>query len=102
MFNQMKQMYEMKKKFEEVQKQLAQVKVEKSNFSKTLSVKANGTQKLESLSIDANYLSADKKADLENALVKLINEALEDAQKSSAQQAASLMQNLKGLNIPGM
>jgi DNA-binding protein YbaB len=95
-------MYEMKKKFDEVQKQLELIKVEKSNFTKTLAVKANGTQKLESITIDTSYLSADKKSDLEASLVKLINDALTEAQKKSAEQAASLMQGLKGLNIPGL
>jgi DNA-binding protein YbaB len=101
MFNQMKQMYEMKKKFDEVQKQLETLKVEKTNFTKSLSVKANGTQRVESISIDSSWLSADKKSDLENGLVKIINDALQDAQKTGAMKAAELMKQ-SGLNIPGL
>jgi|GEM_PF-433597 len=102
MFNQMKQLYEMQKKAKELQRQLENIKIEKSNFSKTLSVKANGAQRLESLTIDTGYLASDKKADLEKSLVKLINDALEDSQKQTATQAASLMKDFKGLNIPGL
>jgi DNA-binding protein YbaB len=101
MFNQMKQMYEMKKKFDEVQKQLETLKVEKTNFTKSLSVKANGTQRVESITIDSSWLSADKKSDLENGLVKIINDALQDAQKTGAMKAAELMKQ-SGLNIPGL
>jgi len=102
MFDQMKQLYEMQKKAKELQRQLENIKVEKNNFSKTLSVKANGAQRLESLTIDSGYLTPDKKSDLEKSLVKLINDTLEDTQKQSASQAAALMKDFKGLNIPGM
>lgn len=101
MFNQMKQMMEMKKKAEELQAQLATIKVEKSNFFKTVTVRANGAQKLEAVTIDTSLLNAAKKDDLEKALVKVVNDALEEAQKKSASQAAAMMQGLKGL-IPGL
>ena len=102
MFNQMKQLYEMQKKAKELQRQLENIKVEKTNFSKTLTVNANGAQRIENITIDTGYFSPDKKSDLEKSLVKLLNDALEDAQKQSAMQAASLMKDFKGLNIPGL
>ena len=102
MFNQMKQLYDMQKKAKELQRQLEAIKVEKTNFSKTLAVKANGAQRLENITIDSGYFNPDKKSDLEKSLVKLINDALEDAQKQSAMQAATLMKDFKGLNIPGL
>jgi DNA-binding protein YbaB len=102
MFNQMKQLYEMQKKAKELQRQLENIKVEKNNFSKTLTVSANGAQRIENLTIDTGYFSPEKKSDLEKSLVKLINDALEDAQKQSAMQAAALMKDFKGLNIPGL
>jgi DNA-binding protein YbaB len=101
MFNQMKQLYEMQKKAKELQRQLESIKVEKNNFSKTLAVKANGAQRIEAITIDTSYLAVDKKSDLEKSLLKVINEALEDSQKQSATQAAALMKDFKGLNIPG-
>jgi len=100
MFNQMKQLYEMQKKAKEIQRQLEGIKIEKTN--KNLTAKVNATQKVESLTIDSSYLTPDKKNDLEQTLVKLINEALEEAQKKSASQAAEMMKGLQGLNIPGL
>jgi len=102
MFNQMKQLYEMQKKAKEIQKQLENIKIEKSNFSNSLTVKVNGAQKMESLTIDSSYLNEAKKADLEKSIVKLVNDALEDAQKQSATQAAAMMKGLQGLGIPGL
>jgi len=102
MFNQMKQLMEMKKKADELQKQLAGIKVERSNSSGTLRVTVNGAQQLESISLEATWMSPDKKEALEKSLVSVINEAFGEAQKKSASQAAALMQGLKGLNIPGL
>ena len=102
MINQMKQIYEMQKKAKELQRQLSNIKTDKTNTSRSLSVRANGAQKIESISIDPSWLSADKKEALETSLVQLINEAFEDTQKQSASQAAALMKDLKGLGIPGL
>ena len=54
------------------------------------------------MKIDPVWLAAEKKTDLERALVSLVNEAFEAAQKQSASQAAALMKDLKGLGIPGL
>src|SRR5690348_12540410 len=102
MLNQMKQIYEMQKKAKELQRQLESVKVEKSNTSRSLTVRVNGAQKLESIQMDPAWLAADKKAALETSLVQLVNDAFEEAQKKSASQAAALMKDLKGLGIPGL
>ena len=102
MFNQMKQLYDMQKKAKELQRQLETIKVEKSRPDGTLSIVVNGVQKIETLRIDPAWLAEGKKADLERALVSLVNEAFEAAQKQSASQAATLMKDLKGLGIPGL
>ena len=98
----MKQLYDMQKKAKELQRQLESIKVEKSRSDGTLSVSVNGAQKVESMKIDPVWLAAEKKTDLERALVSLVNEAFEAAQKQSASQAAALMKDLKGLGIPGL
>ena len=102
MFNQMKQLYDMQKKAKELQRQLAAIKIEKSNASRSLAVEVNGAQKVESIQIDPSWFSPDKKAALESSLAELINEAFEAAQKQSAAQAATLMKDLKGLGLPGL
>lgn len=102
MFNQMKQLQEMQKKAKALQRQLESIKKERSNSSNTLGVTVNGAQRLESIRIEDSWFSADKKQALETSLVQLINEAFEEVQKQSAMQAASMMKDLKGLNIPGL
>ena len=44
----------------------------------------------------------DKKAALESSLCQVINDAFSEIQKKTASQAAALMKDLKGLNIPGL
>jgi len=98
----MKQLYEMQKKAKELQRQLESIKVEKSSSGGAIQVRVNGGQKLEAVTIDPSWLTAEKKTSLEKTLVDLVNTAFEEAQKQSASQAASLMKELKGLGIPGL
>lgn len=102
MFNQMKQLRDMQKKANDLQKQLQAIKHEKTNSSGTLAVIVNGAQKVESLRIEPSWFSADKKQALETALTSLINDAFGEIQKETAMKAASMMKDLKGLGIPGL
>lgn len=102
MFNQMKQLYEMQKKAKDLQKQLEAIKIERTNSSKTIGATVNGAQRLESLRIEPSWLTPEKKNALETSLVQVINDAFNDIQKQTAAQAATLMKDLKGLNIPGL
>jgi|SRR5579864_4003239 len=102
MKDQMKQLYEMQKKAKDLQKQLEGIKSEKSNSSQSLAVTVNGAQKLESIRIDSSWFTPEKKNALETSLVQLINDAFQEIQKQTAAQAANLMKDLKGLNIPGL
>jgi DNA-binding protein YbaB len=101
MHNQMKQVMEMQKKAKELQKQLEAVKIEKTNSSRSLGLMVNGAQKVESIRIDPGWFTLERKSALETSLVQLINEAFQDAQRQTAAQAASLMKDLQGLNLPG-
>ena len=102
MLNQMKQLMEMKKKAEELQRQLTKIKVERGNASNTLKATVNGAQRVESISIDASWFDPQKKDALERSMLEVINGAFDDVQRKAAMETASLMQGLKGLNIPGL
>src|SRR5690242_12567089 len=102
MFNQMKQLQEMQKKAKELQKQLEAIKQERTNSSRSLAVTVNGSQRVEALRIDASWFTPEKKAALESSLAQLINEAFDEIQSKTARQAASLMKDFKGMNIPGL
>ena len=102
MYNQMKQLYEMQKKAKDLQKQLEAIKIERTNSSKSIGVIVNGSQRVESLRIEPSWFTPEKKNALETSLVQLINDAFNEIQKQTAAQAATLMKDLKGLNIPGL
>ncbi len=102
MFDKMKQLYDMQKKARALQEQLEGIKVEKASKDGTLTLRMNGTQKVETITIDPSWLTADRKAKLETTLCQLINDGMTDIQKTTAAQAAELMKDLKGLNIPGL
>jgi DNA-binding YbaB/EbfC family protein len=102
MFNQMKQIQEMQKKAKELQRQLESIKVERTNSSRSLAVTVNGAQRVESIRIEPSWFGLEKKAALETALAQVINDAFSHAQKQTASQAAALMKDLKGMNIPGL
>jgi DNA-binding YbaB/EbfC family protein len=97
MFDKMKQLYDMQKKARELQKQLESIKFEKASKDNLLRVNVNGTQRIESLSIGAEYLAPEKKEVLERAVRDLVNDALNEIQKQTAAQAASLMKGMPGL-----
>jgi hypothetical protein len=99
MFDKMKQVYEMQRKAKEVQKVLEGVRVEKSSPGGKVKIVINGNHKVESLTIDESVLNPAQKEDLENALVKLITEAGEEARQQSALRAMELM---KDVQMPGM
>ena|SRR5436190_12079257 len=102
MFNQMKQIQEMQKKAKELQRQLESIKVERTNSSRTLGVTVNGAQRIESIRIEPAWFTPEKKSALETALVQVVNDAFNEAQKQTATQAAALMKDLKSMNIPGL
>src|SRR5579863_8102809 len=102
MYNQMKQLYEMQKKAKDLQKQLEAIKVERSNSSQSIGVTVNGGQRVESIRIEPSWFVPEKKNALETSLVQVINDAFNEIQKQTAAQAATLMKDLKGLNIPGL
>ncbi len=96
MLDKMKQLYDMQKKAKDLQRQMESIRAEKTSRDGLLRVTVNGAQKVESLSIDPAFLSADRQAELEKSLRELINEGFADVQKQAAAQAAQLM---KGLNL---
>jgi len=102
MFDKMKQMYDMQKKAKTLQKQLENIKVEKASSDGLIKLKVNGTQKVEMLWIDPSWLTVERKSKLETTICDLVNSSFADIQKTTATQAAELMKDLKGLNIPGL
>src|SRR5688572_27747081 len=75
MLDRMKQLYDMQKKAKDLQRQLENTRVEKTSADGLIKVSVNGTQRVDSLSIDASLLTPEKKTALEQAVSRVINDA---------------------------
>jgi DNA-binding YbaB/EbfC family protein len=101
MFDKAKQLYQLQKKAREVQNQLKNTEVEAKSADGLISVVFTADQKVRSVSIDPALLSADKKADLEQKLERVISEGLSRVQAVAAEKTKGLMGEM-GINVPGM
>jgi len=95
MLDKMKELWEMKRKMEEIKKELDSITLEsEDNYVK---IAISGSQELRSVVIKAELSSADK-AGLEASLLETVNRAIRQSQKSAAEK----MGQLSGLKLPGM
>lgn len=97
MFDKIKQMMELRKKADQLKKELGAVIIEVSDV-RGIKVVVNGAQIFQSVDIDAGLLNAVNKNRLQMDLLRSINTAV----KKSQQAAANKMRNTPGLNIPGL
>ncbi len=95
----MKQAMEMVSKMKKIQKELEKTPVNAESGKGEVKIVANGIQKIESIKIDPESVRLDKIEDLEKALLKTINKALEESQKL---QADRMKEVTGGMHIPGL
>lgn len=100
-FSQAKDLYSLAKKAKQIQKELKNIEIEAKNSDSTVVAVFNGEQHLKTITIDSNFLSPDKKIELERQLVSVISQGISKAQSVAAEQMKSVAGDL-GLNIPGM
>ncbi len=98
-FSNVKQALELKKKLDQMQKELAKIICEADAGHGAVKVCVNGQQKLLSVKISPEAIDPNKMQKLEEMIVKAVNEAVEKSQKEGAKQVASLT---GGLKIPGL
>ncbi|AKG53590.1 hypothetical protein DGWBC_0927 [Dehalogenimonas sp. WBC-2] len=96
-FSRVKQAMELKSQLDKIQKELAKVVVEAEKGP--VKVTANGQQKILTITIDPDALKPEKAKQLEDTVLKVINDALEKAKKASSKEMAGMM---GGMNIPGL
>ena len=68
-------------------------------FNGKIKVVFNAEQKIESIHIDEEYLSSDKKDELERELLRVIQDAIFKVQKIASQKAKDMM---GGMGLPGL
>ena len=95
MLDQLKQLYELNKKTQQLKAELEKIEVEAVS-REGIKVIITGAQKIKSISVP-DSLSSDK-AKLENCLAEAFNNAI----KQSQELAAKKMKEITGINIPGL
>jgi len=95
MIDKMKELWEMKRKMDEIKKELDSITLEsEDNFVK---IGISGSQDIKSVAIKGELAALDK-SKLEAALVETVNRAIKQSQKSAAEK----MSKTSGLNLPGL
>ena len=99
-FDKFKKLYDLQKQARQIQKELRDTLVEAQSSDGKIKVVFNGEQKIEEIHLDEEYLKPEMKRELEDALLKVIQDALFKVQRIAAEKAKDMMGGLGGL--PGM
>lgn len=97
MFDKMKELWDMKRKMEDLKKELDKAVFEMESHDKSVRIVMNGSQEVKEVKIQGD-LSGMKNSSLEATVKDTFNRAL----KRSHDLAAEKMKSVTGLNIPGL
>ena len=97
MFDKVKELMELKKKADQLKKELEATLIE-INEARGIKMVMNGAQIVQSIDIDESMLTAANKNRIQMDLLKSFNNGV----KKSQQAAATKIRNIPGLNLPGM
>ncbi len=97
MFDKVKELMELKKKADQLKKELEATHIE-INEARGIKMVMNGAQIVQSIEIDESMLTPANKNRIQMDLLKSFNNGV----KKSQQAAATKMRNIPGLNLPGM
>tara|TARA_B100000315_G_scaffold256858_1_gene303900 strand:+ start:578 stop:910 length:333 start_codon:yes stop_codon:yes gene_type:complete len=97
--NMMKQAQQMQSKMQEIQKELAEKKVEAESGGGMVKVTANGKGEILSIRIEKEIVKQEEKEVLEDLVLVAINEALRRSQELNASEMSKVT---GGLKIPGL
>lgn len=98
MFDQMKQMMEMKKQADRIKKELDALIVD-VNEVKGIDIQLTGSQSFRLITIDEQFLKPENKARLEKDLLRSLNAAIKKSQSTAAQKMAVSMPKIPGMNF---
>jgi len=97
MFDQMKKLMEMKKQADIIKRELDSTEIEVEEVA-GIKIKVNGSQRFQTIEIDAQKIKPENKARLEADLLKSLNASM----KKSQEAAALKMKNLLPGGFPGL
>ncbi len=96
MFNKLKQFNDLRKQANQLKSALSteSVTIEKSALTLTM----DGNQEITSVTINPDYVSAEKKDQLQREMREAVNEAIKKVQRLMAEK----MRSMGGFDIPGL
>lgn len=97
MFEKLKQYKDLRDQAKQMQNLLASVTEHHSTKGGKLAIVMDGNQKILSLSIDPEFLTPDKKTELEDGLKELLSETV-----AKVQRVAALKVRSSGVSLPGL
>ncbi|KAA1293475.1 MAG: nucleoid-associated protein, YbaB/EbfC family [Chloroflexi bacterium] len=99
MFDKMKQAGSLMKQMNSLKKKIDKLETLSESKDGRIQVTIQGTSKIKSIKIDDELLENISSKDLEKSLINTVNDALNNAEKSSKQIMSEMT---GGLNIPGL
>ena len=99
MFDKMKQAGSLMKQMNSLKKKIDKLETLSESKEGRIQVTIQGTSKIKSIKIDDELLENISSKDLEKSLINTVNDALNNAEKSSKQIMSEMT---GGLNIPGL
>ena len=99
MFDKMKQAGSLMKQMNSLKKKIDKLETLSESKNGKIQVTIQGTSKIKSIKIDDELLENISSKDLEKTLINTVNDALNNAEKSSKQIMSEMT---GGLNIPGL
>lgn len=99
MLDKAKQLWDLQKKARAIQKDLKSTEVEAKSAGGLIKVVFNGEQHIQSIEIDAQMLTLEKKRELEKGLEQAVAEAISRVQAIASEKMKAIAGDL---NIPGM
>ncbi|MFZ6035781.1 MAG: YbaB/EbfC family nucleoid-associated protein [Patescibacteria group bacterium] len=98
MFNKIKDLKHLRDQAQQIKTALREETVHADAAHGSVQMVMDGNQEVLSVEIAEELLTADRKADLEQAVREVTNDAIKKAQRVMAHK----MQSMGGLNMPGM
>ena len=99
MFDKMKQAGSLMKQMNSLKKKIDKLETVSESKDGMIKVTVKGTSNIQSIKINDDFLAIISSKDLEKNLIKTVNDALNNAEKSSKQIMSEMT---GGLNIPGL
>ena len=99
MFDKMKQAGSLMKQMNSLKKKIDKLETVSESKDGMIKVTVKGTSNIQSIKINDDFLANISSKDLEKNLIKTVNDALNNAEKSSKQIMSEMT---GGVNIPGL